>query len=279
MKKLFLICLLSGNFAYAEECIDRTIGVIIPFGINQSAGSVPAAFTGDFNGGVVLPTQYLEYLQSRNMFKDVVAIKGNATADYYIKGYVERINYGERISRYLLAPFGAGRSSLEIAVYVLDSKRKLICKQTISQKARRSGSPLRSTTWSHEANLQTAISATYIDFYTLVLKGVIENEGPNIGSILTLENPELIRKVSMMVDDGTLLPSKNLAAAYSDLIDKYIADPDLNNPATDAIAWVCMAIGSANMSDNADDLEQLLRANVSHKIQRLASDSLAKMGR
>ncbi len=279
MKRLFLTFLIAGNFACAEDCINRTIGVVDPFEINPAVESVPASFTREFNGGVVLPAKYAEYLQSKNMFREVVAIKIDEPADYYIKGYVEKINYGERISRCLLAPFGAGRSSLEIHISVLDSKRKLIFEQDIVQKARRSGSPLRSTTWSHEANLQTAIAATYNDVYTLVIRSVIEHEDQNLGSMLTPDHPELIRKASMMVDDGTLSPSKGLAAAYSGLIDAYIANLDPDPRATDAIAWVCSAIGSANMSANAIDLEKLLRANISPKIQRHAEEALTKLGR
>ena len=274
MKKLFIAMALVGNVVFGKDLKECTLGILTPFEMNQDAQKIPEKFKSELNGDSVIPTEYLEYLKTKNIFKDVIAINGDKTSDYYIKGYIESVGLGSAAARYWLGTFGAGRAYIKEKVSILDSNKKLIDEQEIYQEGRGAGVAWRAALWSNTINLRTAAEATKIVVYNLVLKSIVKGDSSNIKSLLTSGNYEVMREVSKQVKAGKISRSKKLEEAYTIAIDKYISHPDADEMAIDALAWVCMAIGSAKMTNNAGDVEKLIHADVSPKIQKHARATL-----
>lgn len=82
------------------------------------------------------------------------------------------------------------------------------------------------------------------------------------------------RSASKTVYLEAMRGSKELAGAYADIINAYLSKPDEDELAVDAMAWVCIAIGSAEIADNIDELENLLNANIHAKIKKHAKNAL-----
>ena len=97
--------------------------------------------------------------------------------------------------------------------------------------------------------------------------------------MLNSGNYEEIRGGLSQTQNGVLPSSIELQDAFRNAISNYIKHPSENDIAIDAMAWVCISIGSANMKENAVDLEKLLNSSVSPKIKKHAKNSLNQLGR
>lgn len=260
------------NADKGEYLIDRSIGILVPFEINNDESSVSPSFKDDFNGDIELPTQYARYIESNVVFKSVILANNGLKADYYLTGYVKKVHLGNRFLRFYswTSMFGGGRSSIELTVSLLSSDKKVVFQRDISQVARRTGSMFRSAMWSHKANLQTAIDATKDEVLICALIGVIQNDPSCLEELFSLEHPTHIRDVSKMVYSGAIKPSQSLSKGYSMIIAKYLQQPNADAYVIDAIAWVCMAIGEAKMYDNISDLEMLINSEGNKKIVKKA---------
>lgn len=82
------------------------------------------------------------------------------------------------------------------------------------------------------------------------------------------------RAASKTVYEEAMQASKELADAYADIIITYLSRPDEDEIAVDAMAWVCKAIGSAQIKENIEEIEKLINADVSVKIKKHAEDTL-----
>ena len=82
------------------------------------------------------------------------------------------------------------------------------------------------------------------------------------------------RSASKTVYLEAMRASKELAGAYADIINAYLSKPDEDELAVDAMAWACKAIGSAKITDNIDEIEKLIAADIHAKIIEHAKNAL-----
>lgn len=252
--------------------IDKSLGVLVPFGINNDENKVPQSFIEDYHGDMGLPAQYADYIRSKNVFKKVVLVDDGQIADYYLSGNINKVSLGSRFYRYYFwtSIFGGGRSHIEMSISMLDAAKNVVATHVISQKARRTGSVFRSAMWSHKANMQTAVEATKDDVFNYALIGIVQHDPSSIGELLSINNPMYARDISKMVYYGKLTPTEHLSLSYSKMIMEYLQQPSADEYVVDAVAWACMAIGEAKMIGNKPDLKMLIDANTSRKISSKA---------
>ena len=82
------------------------------------------------------------------------------------------------------------------------------------------------------------------------------------------------RNASKTVYLEAMQASKELAGAYADIINAYLSKPDEDELAVDAMAWASKAIGSAKITDNIDEIEKLIAADINAKIIEHAKKAL-----
>ena len=82
------------------------------------------------------------------------------------------------------------------------------------------------------------------------------------------------RNASKTVYLEAMQASKELADAYADIINAYLSKPDEDELAVDAMAWACKAIGSAKITDNINEIEKLIAADINAKIIEHAKKAL-----
>ena len=259
--------------------IDKSLGVLAPFGINNGENDVPQSFIEDYHGDMELPAQYADYIRSKNVFKEVVLVDGGQRADYYLSGNITKVSLGSRFFRYYFwsSIFGGGRSHIEMSISILDAAKNIVAAHDIYQKARRTGSVFRSAMWSHKANLQTAVEATKDDVFNYALIGIVQHDPSSVGMLVSINNPTFARDISKMVYYGKMTPTERLSLSYSKMIMEYLQQPSADEYVVDAVAWACMAIGKAKMVDNKPDLKLLMDANTNRKISSKALSAYNEM--
>ena len=280
MKKMLLAFVFAWTCGVAsgKDIRDCTLGIGVPFKLNHDAQQIPDTFESELDGAATIPQKYIEYLKSKNLFKDVIEITGGESADYYIYGYIESVGFGSRAARYLSGSLGKkGLAHLKLKVITLNSKRKPLGREEIFRQGRTSGWVWRSALWSDAVNLQTAVDATQEPVFNLILKSIVGIDGAGAASLLSSRNPEVTKRIAKQVANGLIPVSKNLEKAFAAAIAEHVLHPVEDEKAIDALAWVCVAIGSANMTNNAGDVEKLAAADVGPKIHKYAVNALNKL--
>ena len=252
--------------------LDKSLGILAPFEINNEENDVPQSFIEDYHGDMELPAQYADYIRSKNVFKEVVLVDGAQRADYYLSGNINKVSLGNRFYRYYFwsSIFGGGRSYIEMSISMLDAAKNIVATHDISQKARRTGSVFRSAMWSHKANVQTAVEATKDDVFNYALIGIVQHDPSSVDVLISINNPIYARDISKMVYYKKITPTERISSSYSKMILEYLRQPSTDEYVVDAVAWVCMAIGNAKMAGNKPDLKLLIDANTSRKISSKA---------
>ena len=259
--------------------LDKSLGILAPFGINNGENDVPQSFIEDYHGDMELPAQYAEYIRSKNVFKEVVLVYGAQRADYYLSGNINKVSLGNRFYRYYVwsSIFGGGRSYIEMSISMLDAAKNVVATHDIFQKARRTGSVFRSAMWSHKANMQTAVEATKDDVLSCALIGIVQHDPSSVDVLISINNPIYARDISKMVYYKKIMPTERLSLSYSKMIMEYQQQPSADEYVVDAVAWACMAIGNAKMAGNKPDLKLLIDANTNRKISGKAMSAYNEM--
>jgi hypothetical protein len=275
MKTLLTIFfVLTSSLVQGGDLQEKTLGIIMPFEMNQDEESIPDSFKTTFGGGMVVPREYLEFIKSKNVFKDVIEINGEEAADYYIKGYIDCIELGNGATRYFQGPLGWGLASIKENITILDSNKEKLGEKEILQKGTRAGNA--KTTFSNTNNLMTAVKATKPLVFNLLLSAT-GNINADLIPLLTSKNYENIREAARKIKTKSIRTSTELSQAFTQAIDSYLSNPDDNKLPVDAMAWLCIAIGSSASKDNIADLEKIVASEVKGKIKGHAKKSLKKL--
>ena len=279
MKKMLLafafawIC----GVASGKDIRECTLGICVPFRLNRDAQQIPDTFESELDGAAAIPQKYIEYLKSKNLFKDVIEIKRDEAADYYVHGYIESVGFGNGAARYWAGSFGKGLAHLKLKVITLNSKRKPMGREDIFRKGKLSRFVWSPGAWSKTVHLQSAVEATQEPVFNLILKSIVGIDGAGAASLLSSRNSEVTKRIAKQVANGLIPVSTNLERAFASVIDEHILHPVEDEKAIDALAWVCVAIGSANMTNNAGDVEKLAAADVGPKIHKYAVNALTML--